>query len=188
MVTLVVGILVGAGVGYAAFHCNDEHGNSGGDSGDVTYWYYIYFGDDSAMNKWYSATGADAADAFGKAMKAANMEYELSKGYVVSIGGVDGWWSVYNYTYKETTKTAAENSILSPVNVNDNPNDLAKSNGWLAFAGYDVKDDERFKIWQTGTEIFFFSIWTETSSVWGCPNPVTTNLWMTDSTGPFASA
>ncbi len=188
MVTLVVGILVGVGVGYAAFHCTEAHGNSGGDSGDVTYWYYIYFGDDSSMNKWYSAKGADSADAFDKAMKAANMEYELSKGYVVSINGVDAYWSVYNYTYKETTKTAAENSILYPVNESDTGG-LAKSNGWLAFAGYDLKGDDRFKIWQADSEIFFFSIWTETSpSKWSCPTPVSTNQWMSDSTGPFASA
>ncbi len=186
VVTLIVGILVGAGVGYAAFHCNENHGGSGGNADD-TYWFYIDFGDNGAKTKWYSATGSDAAAAFDKAMKDANMKYEINKnGYISSIGDTDGLWSMYSYLYKETTKNAADNSILYPLN---DDMGLAKSNGWASCMGYDVTGDERFKAWEMDSEIFFFSIWVQESpEKWSCPNPVTTSQWMTDPTGPFASA
>lgn len=184
VVILVVGILVGAGVGYAAFH-----GSNGNNTNtDDTYWFYIYFGNVESDTRWYSATGANSAVAFEKAMKAAAVEYEVNAktGYLTSIGGVDGLWSMYNYLYTETTKTAAANSILYPVK---DSMGLAKSNGWASCMGYDVSGDERFKIWEIDSKIFFFSLWTEDSpDVWSCPDPVTTTLWMSDTTGPFATA
>ena len=73
VVALVVGLLVGVGVGYAAFH----HNNTNTDDND-TYYYYLYFGADNAKNGWYNADATDATAGFDKAMNNAGLTYTVS--------------------------------------------------------------------------------------------------------------
>ena len=184
VVALVVGILVGVGVGYAAFHGSNSNNNDS--NTDETYWFYLYFGDNAVNTKWYSATGTDATDAFDKAMKSAELEYEVSSwGYISSVDGKgadNGGWYIAQYLYSDTTSDAANASVLFPT---DAYGSMRVSNGWAQINGYDA--GEGLKLWEFGSNIFFMSMYGE-YGVSSTPSPASTTLWMTDSTGPFATA
>ncbi len=180
VVALVVGILVGVGVGYAAFHGSDNNNNNG--NADDTYWFYLYLGDNHARTGWYSATAGDASAGFDKAMKTAGISYEISKyGYPSNINGETNTTFVAEYLYSDTSKDAAAGSILYPVN--DSYGSFAKCNGWNAMAGYTTESHkDELKLWESGSTIFFFSLYGNTT-----PSPVDTyNMWSI--IGPFADA
>lgn len=179
VVALVVGILVGVGVGYAAFHGSNDNNNS---NTDDTYWFYLYFGDNAVNTKWYSATGANATDAFDKAMKNADLKYTISTyGYVGTIDGKgDNAWYTAQYLYKDTTSAAAQASILFPT---ESYGTLRVSNGWASVSGYDGVSG--LKLSEFGSTVYFMSMY---EADYSAPSPASTLLWMSDSTGPFATA
>ncbi len=184
VVALVVGILLGVAVGYAAFHKEVKDDNNNDDTNE-TYWFYIYFGDDAVNTKWYSGTGPDSSEAFDAAMEKAGLDYTIKNGYLSEIAGVEGSWSMYNYLYNEQTKSVAEKSILAPAY--DSSGGLIKSNGWVQSAGYDSEKGD-LKTWELDSNVFFFSMWSQDASgKWTCPTPVSTTLWI-DTTGPFTAA
>jgi hypothetical protein len=173
VVTLVVGVLIGTAVGYAVFH---EDKNT-----DDTYYYYLYFGDNSSDNDWYSGTGSDAGDAFSNAMDKAGFDWDISAyGYIGSINGVGdtSGWALYQYLYSGYTSAAADNSILYPVY--DSYGTLSYSNGWKALAGYDGSSDN-FCLSEISSYAYFFSVYPDT---WIPVTPVDSDGWM--SSGPFS--
>lgn len=182
VVALIVGILVGVGVGYAAFHGSNNNNDS---NTDETYWFYLYFGDNAVNTKWYSATGTDATDAFDKAMKNADLDYEVSKwGYISSIddkGADNGGWAIAQYVYADTSSDAAKASVEGLLT--DAYGGYAGSNGWHLIAGYGSSTD--LKLSQFGSTVYFMSMY---NADWTFATPDSTTLWMTDSTGPFATA
>ncbi len=181
VVALVVGILVGVGVGYAAFHGSDNNNNNG--NADDTYWFYLYFGDNSINTHWYKGTGSDAGVAFEKAMKDANIKYEASEsGYISTIdgkGGDNGWY-LAQYLYKNTDQAAAKASILYPT---ESYGTLRVSNGWASIAGYDGVSG--LKLSEIESVAFFMSMY---NADYSAASPVSTTTWMMDTTGPFAAA
>ncbi len=175
VVALVVGILVGAGVGYAAFH-NDNNAKSI----DEKYSFYIYFGDNDSRTGWYSGSGTnihDATQAFDAIMNTLGWKYEVSSwGYIASIDGEAGYqnygWAIYQYLYSKTTSEAAAGSILVPSSTG--------SNGWGMINGYDSTSGSPLKLWEFGSNILFMAPYGETSA----PSPASTyDFWHT--TGPF---
>ncbi len=168
VVALVVGVLVGAGIGYAVFHDNSN-------SDDETYYYYIYFGENDSSNGWYSATGTDAGNAFEKAMDNAGFDYEISSsGYISSIDNIADYWMTYQYLYSDYTSTAASASILYPSH--DSYETFEYSNGWKAVAGYD-DSSVSFKMSEIDSTVFLISVYTDGVA------PDTYDGWM--SGGPF---
>lgn len=171
VVALVAGILVGAGIGYALFN--------GGDDAE-TYNFYLYFDEGSDDNGWYSATGADAGDAFCKAMDKAGFEYEINGyGYIESINdeGLFGW-GIFQYLYAQHTADAAEASVGYVQT--DSYGNLLKSNGWAPIAGYE--SDDAFKLSQIGSSTYFLSLY---GSDWVATSPTDVDDWM--SSGPFSA-
>ncbi len=175
VVALVVGILVGAGVGYAAFHSDTKNTNE-------QYWFYLYFGDNDTRTAWYGINGTnihDPTQAFEAVMK-GDMEYEVSKlGYIASIDGESGYqnygWAIYQYVYSKTTSEAASGSVAYPTS--------SGSNGWAMINGYDTSSGEALKLWEFGSNIFFMAPYGETST----PSPASTfGLW--SAAGPFRTA
>lgn len=186
VVALVVGILVGVGVGYAAFHGSDNNNSSS--STNETYWFYLYFGDNDERSAWYSASGTNiknANDAFSSAMDGFDMKYEVSSyGYIGSIDGVDGnggGWYLAQYLYTSTSADAAQASVSYPV---DDYGTMRVSNGWAKLAGFDSTSGPDLKLWEFNTNIFFMSPY---NADWSAASPASTfSLWST--TGPFATA
>lgn len=172
VVALLVGAVIGVGAGYALFH------SSGDDSSAMeSYSFYLYFGDDDQRTKWYTADGTDAADGFDKAMKAADMTYEVSSyGYIGAIDG-EGSWYIAQYLYAETTKAAADASILYPT---ESFGTLKVSNGWASVSGYDGV--EGLKLCEFNSNVYFMSIY---QADYSAASPASTTGWMT--TGPFAA-
>jgi hypothetical protein len=174
VITLVVGLLIGTAAGYAIFH-NEKT------TTDDTYYFYLYFGDNSADNDWYSGTGSNAGNAFENAMDKAGYEWETDNyGYIGSINDVGdtSGWALYQYVYSEYTSAAAQNSILYPIN--DSYGYFASSNGWKAITGYDDSAID-FKLTEMSSFAYFFSVYP---SDWDPITPVETTVWMSD--GPFA--
>lgn len=172
VVALLVGAVIGVGAGYVLF-------NSSGDdsSAEESYSFYLYFGDDDKRTKWYTADGTDATDAFDKAMKAANLSYEVSSiGYVGTIDG-EGSWYIAQYLYADTTKAAADASISGSI---ESYGTLRVSNGWASIAGYNGIDG--LKLCEINSNIFFMSIY---QADYSAASPATCTGWMT--TGPFAA-
>ncbi|MFA6804599.1 MAG: hypothetical protein WCR17_01255 [Candidatus Methanomethylophilaceae archaeon] len=173
-VGLVVGILIGAGVGYVLFH-------SSGSDNNETYWFYLNFGESNAENGWYSGDATNATDGFDAAMDKAGFEYEVSSyGYIGTIDGVgtSGWY-LCSYSYSETSEDAAEASILyASVSFGT----LTYSNGWKSFSGYGI-DDSGLKLFESNSTIFYFSVY---NSDWSASSPVSDTEWMAG--GPFVSA
>lgn len=165
--------MIGTAVGYAVFH---EDKNT-----DDTYYYYLYFGDNSSDNDWYSGTGSNAGDAFSNAMDKAGFDWDISAyGYIGSINdiGETSGWALYQYLYSECTSAAADNSILYPVN--DSYGYYASSNGWKVINGYDDASID-FKLSEISSFVYFFSVYP---SDWDPVTPLDDDGWM--STGPFS--
>ncbi len=145
---------------------------------DEEYYFYISC---EEITGWYSATGVDAAEAFANAMDAVGLDYEFRAGYLSKIGDYEGSWYSAMYNYANTTKIAADNSILSPV---ESGWGYQGSNGWLNIAGYDDSSRSGDKLWEMNGNVFFFSMYDD----YWMPsiNPTTTIAdWST--TGPFAA-
>ena len=166
-IAVAVGLAAGAGIGYVVF---DE------EPVEETYWYYLYFGADDDRNKWYSATGSDATVAFDKAMDAAGFEWDGSSGYPSSIAGVGTYWALYEYTYSNYSAEAETSSVAFPVDLGYYP----KSNGWNQFNGYDVEDEDKVKLYQSGSNAFFLAPYDADKK-----DPINCIDWM--NSGPFAA-
>lgn len=167
---VVIGLLVGVGVGYGVGVLMDS-----GD--DAEYHFYMYFDANDDRNGWYSAKGANPAEGFDKAMKDANLEYELSGGYLSTVDET-GSWSVNAYLYSDTGEEAMLASVTFPED--DQWGYFASSNGWLSFKGHGgYDDDQEFKIIQSTSTIFFFSVYAGSSA----PTPIDVDDWMNE--GPF---
>jgi|GEM_PF-1511123 len=171
VVALVVGLLVGVGVGYAAFH----HNNTNTDDND-TYYYYLYFGADNAKNGWYNADATDATAGFDKAMNNAGLTYTVSSwGYVASIDDVGTGWYAAQYLYSNCSSDAAQGSIQYP---NYSYGVMSYSNGWKSISGFGSETTLKFS--EFNSTIYFLSVYASDYSAVG---PDTANDWMTS--GPF---
>lgn len=166
IVIAIVAALVGVGAGYGIGAVM----SSGDDATD--YHFYLYFEADDERNGWYSGAASDATKGFDKAMNNADFEYIINiYGYLGSVDDLEAAWSTYDYIYKDTDSKAADESATSYMN------------GWNEFAGYDVESDEEtatFKISQSNSTIFFFSVYDE---FWNAPSPVDVSDWK--NSGPF---
>lgn len=168
VVALVVGAAIGIGVGSVMFSddCNT----------DEEYSFYLYFAEDDKKNGWYSATASDASEAFDKAMKANDIEYNGASGYPSDIGGTVGYWYSAQYLYTSYDKTAEDASILYPT---ESYGVLSYSNGWKQISGYD--DNDGLKLDQINTNVFFMSPY---AADYSAESPVSVTSWM--NSGPFA--
>ena len=177
IVFLLAGMLVGAGAGYLI---SESMGTSG--DPDDTYWFYLYFSDGDARNKWYSAEAPNTNEGFGRAMENAGMKWEKSPwGYISTIdgdGGNDGWF-LCQYIYSSCSAAAAGNSIVAPDQSATGV--LHSSNGWYTIYGY---DDGGFKLGQFSSHIYFFSIYYTVAGGYFAESPVSKTTWM--NSGPFA--
>ncbi len=177
IVVAIIAVLVVAAAVACVIH--KDKNNSGGD--DETYYYYIS-STDTSISGWHSATGKDAADAFANAMKADNIVYEFNDwGYLSKIGDQAGSWYSAMYLYGNTSKTAADNSILYPVT--DSYGSYYASNGWRTIYGYDDSSRTGDKLWEMNGNVFFFSLYDPTT--YAHTNPTTDTKWM--GVGPFES-
>ncbi len=144
--------------------------------------YYFYISSDQFTGGWHSGVGIDAAEAFANAMKADGIIYEINDyGYLSRIGNERGSWYSAMYLYSNTSKTAADNSILYPVY--DTYSSYCASNGWKTICGYDDSSRTGDKLWEMNGNVFFFSLYDPTTYVH--TDPTTDTKWM--GTGPFKS-
>ena len=80
---VMVGAAAGVGVGYYVF--ND--GSSDNNSSDLTYYFYLYYEDESDLNRWISAKSSTPLTAFTAALDAADIDYDISStGWIYHIG------------------------------------------------------------------------------------------------------
>lgn len=173
VVALLIGVAAGAGIGFFIWSGDDC-------SDDQEYNYYLYFAANDTRNGWYNACGADATDAFDKAMTDAGLEYEISSyGYIGSIDGVgdSAGWYLCEYLYDVYSKDAADASILYPT---ESYGALTYSNGWKSMSGFGSGDT--LKLYQFESTTYFFSPY---AADWSAESPVSVNTWM--SSGPFAN-
>ncbi len=144
--------------------------------------YYFYISSDQFTGGWHTGVGVDAADAFANAMKADGIIYEIGDGgYLSRIGNESGYWYSAMYTYSNTSKTAAENSILYPIY--DKYDSYCASNGWKTICGYDDSSRTGDKLWEMNGNVFFFSLYDPQN--YSHTIPATDTKWM--GTGPFES-
>lgn len=147
-VALAIGLAAGAGIGYVVFDGNDV-------SADETYWFYLYFEEGDAKNKWYSATGPDATVAFENAMKAANITWVTSSiGYVSNVGGTDCAWASFEYLWDVCDEKTAVESVLMPL---IHGGMFIHSNGWRMFFGFDTPGSDKMKLYQSNSNVFILS-------------------------------
>lgn len=96
VVCLTLGILIGAGVGYAVF-------SSSNSNSETTYWFYIDYGwhqntTGTATNKWIFAKSDTVIDGLNKALNNSNIKNNdvRSDGKIYSINGVEPTWTANN--------------------------------------------------------------------------------------------
>lgn len=154
--------------------------NNGSSNDDEPFYFYIDFGDNDTKTGWYTATGKNTDDALAKAVD--------GKGITVTYGKMgypnfdDGTWGVYAYTWKQVTKTTADESIKYP---NYGPYDnFLESNGWISYSGY---GEVAKKMDQSESNIFYFSKYEKdpVTEQYVIDDPTTSILWQTATGSPF---
>lgn len=152
VVCLIVGILIGVGVGYAAWH-NSNDNNS---TEETTYWYYIdYNGNQNsagtATNGWVSAQSDNAFDGLIAALQSngltstTNMLSTEPGTYSFGNYGMPAWINSINGVNPDwaTTETSWGSFILT---VPANSDSASLYNIWMQTAGLDVSIGNVFYI------------------------------------------
>ncbi len=158
---VVVIIVVAAGVWYMT--SNNGGSNESSETGDS---YYFYLDGMEDLNGWYTAQGSDAEVALKAALDEAGIEYNISNGWMSSIGDcVAGAGEYYIGTYVYTANTVETPSADYFVNGSV----LNESAGNIIYVTYSTYTMDEYGV-------MFYDV-----------NPHSTTDANLMSTGPFAS-